>query len=201
VPYALRARDDLTAVILMTDGVSDSKFETEANLARPQAWDTLWDDLDHALALHERADSSEKRRLAWLDFWSQGNHDERTITIVYKDSTLTASDGQTVQIVGEVKASGGMKDVYLLPKKDYVVAFFRGEADNATRERLAVITTIYRERIFQQAGGDYWNGLFCWPTATLEHRGRIGVVAPFYDPDFLFKFGSQNNDMLAIKGE
>jgi serine/threonine protein kinase len=115
--------------------------------------------------------------------------------------TLTASDGTTVQFVDEVKASGAMKDVYFSPNKGYVVAFFRAAADDATRERLSVITTIYKERIFNQAGGAYWNDLFCWPTAVVEHRGRIGVVVPFYDKDFFFEFGSRNNDMLEIKGK
>ncbi|MCA1855591.1 kinase [Massilia oculi] len=114
--------------------------------------------------------------------------------------TLTAADGSTVRFIDEVRASGGMKDVYFSPDKAYVVAFFRGGADAAMRERLAMITTVYRERIFSQVGGDYWKNLFCWPTTTVEHRGRLGVVAPFYAPEFFFTHGSRNNDMLAIRG-
>jgi serine/threonine protein kinase len=114
--------------------------------------------------------------------------------------TVTAADGSKVQFIDEVKASGGMKDVYFSPNKDYVVAFFRGAADAATRERLSVITTTYRDRVFNQAGGDYWKNLFCWPTTMVEHDGRLGVVVPFYSPEFFFAHGSRNNDMLAIKG-
>lgn len=114
--------------------------------------------------------------------------------------TLTAADGSTVEFVDEIKASGGMKDVYFSPDKDYVVAFFRGPADAATRERLSVITTTYRDRVFNQAGGDYWKDLFCWPTTVVEHEGRLGVVVPFYAAAFFFAHGSRNDDMLAIKG-
>jgi serine/threonine protein kinase len=114
--------------------------------------------------------------------------------------TLTASDGSLVQFIDEMKASGGMKDVYFSPDKKYVVAFYRGPADAATRERINVISGTYRERIFNQAGGDYWRKLFCWPTSTVEYDGRIGVVVPFYDKEFFFEFGSRNNDMLNIKG-
>jgi hypothetical protein len=115
--------------------------------------------------------------------------------------TLTGADGSTVEFIDEIKASGGMKDIYFSPNKDYVVGFFRGDANNAaTRERVAMITGTYRERIFGQAGGDYWKKLFCWPTTTVEYEGRIGIVAPFYDADFFFAFGSRNNDMLGIKG-
>jgi len=113
---------------------------------------------------------------------------------------LTASDGTPVEFVDEIKASGGMKDVFFSPNKDYVVAFFRAQANDATRERVAVITGTYRERIFNQPGGEYWKKVFCWPTAMLEYQGRIGVVVPFYDSDFFFKFGARNDDMLGIRG-
>jgi hypothetical protein len=43
-----------------------------------------------------------------------------------------------------------------------------------------MITGQYRERIFNQQGGDYWRGLYCWPTATVEYQGKLGVVMPFY---------------------
>lgn len=38
--------------------------------------------------------------------------------------TLTATNGETIQFVNEIKAQGGMKDVMFSPNKDYVVAFF-----------------------------------------------------------------------------
>lgn len=117
-----------------------------------------------------------------------------------KTVTLTASDGSTVEFIDEIKASGGMKDVYFSPQRDYVVAFFRGAADAASRERVSVITSTYRDRVFNQAGGDYWKNLFCWPTKMVEHAGRLGVVVPFYDKAFFFEYGSRNNDMLGIKG-
>lgn len=114
--------------------------------------------------------------------------------------SVTAADGSTVEFIDEVKASGGMKDVYFSPDRQYVVAFFRGAADPALRERLAMITGPYRERIFSQPGGDYWKKLFCWPVKVLEHGGRIGIVAPFYEDDFFFRYGSRNDDMLGIRG-
>lgn len=115
--------------------------------------------------------------------------------------TLTASDGATVQFVDEIKASGAMKDVYFSPDKHYVVAFFRDKNDEQLKERLAMICGQYRERIFNQQGGDYWRKLYCWPSATVEYQGRIGIVAPFYQANFFFEYGSQKNDMLGIRGK
>lgn len=113
---------------------------------------------------------------------------------------LKTHDGKDVAFVDEVKGQGGMKDVYFSPTKDYVVAFFRDKQDAMAKERLIQIADTYRERIFSQEGGAYWKSLFCWPTAVVEHQGKLGVVAPFYNQNFFFTVGSRNGDTLGIKG-
>lgn len=72
---------DFTGFLLMTDGVSDPKFETEARLVELDAWDALWEDLQSAADL--AGPNPDIKLLEWLDFWSQGNHDDRTIAIIY----------------------------------------------------------------------------------------------------------------------
>jgi serine/threonine protein phosphatase PrpC len=80
---------DFTALILMTDGVTDPKFETDANLNRIDKWHALWDDLqgkNEENAKVDFADDNEQsadQLLKWLDFWSRGNHDDRTIAILF----------------------------------------------------------------------------------------------------------------------
>jgi serine/threonine protein kinase len=117
---------------------------------------------------------------------------------VVKCKTL---DGEDVEFVDEVIGSGAMKDVYFSPDKSYVVCFYKTKQDYQAKERLQMIAGKYREGIFNQAGGDYWQNLFCWPTAVLEHDGKLGIVAPAYPKHFFFKYGSKNNDMLGIKGK
>ena len=39
--------------------------------------------------------------------------------------TLTATDGSSVEFYDEIKASGGVKDVYFSTDGTYVVAFYR----------------------------------------------------------------------------
>ena len=97
---------------------------------------------------------------------------------------LTASDGKPVVFEDQIRASGGMKDVYFAPNEAYVVAFYRTPADAASRERLAAITGTYRERIFNQAGGDYWRTTYCWPVATVEYQGRLGGGGALYEAGF-----------------
>lgn len=114
---------------------------------------------------------------------------------------LIATDGAKVEFVDVMIGSGGMKDVYFSPDKSYVVAFFRDKQDNIGKDRLIKIVTVYRDRIYNQAGGEYWRDLFCWPYNIVEHNGRIGIVTPVYQSHYFFKNGSINNDFLGIKGQ
>ena len=75
--------NDFTAVVLMTDGVSDPKFETENNLKRADRWDAFWQDLTQAVDMQRDNPELEAQLLEWLSFWSPGNHDDRTIAIMF----------------------------------------------------------------------------------------------------------------------
>ena len=75
---------DFTALMLMTDGVSDPKFETDANLQNVEKWDALWKDLaENGVELTDDNEKSQEQLLEWLNFWDRGNHDDRTIAILY----------------------------------------------------------------------------------------------------------------------
>ncbi len=74
---------DFTALMLMTDGVSDPMFETDANLNKIDMWDALWKNITKDVELTDDNTESQYQLMKWLDFWSQGNHDDRTIAILY----------------------------------------------------------------------------------------------------------------------
>ena len=75
--------DDFTALILMSDGITDPKFETDGNLLRIEKWDELWNDLSREVDFSDDNEMSADQLLKWLDFWSPGNHDDRTIAILF----------------------------------------------------------------------------------------------------------------------
>ena len=101
--------------------------------------------------------------------------------------TLTASDGSSVEFWDEIKAQGGVKDVYFSTDKTYVVAFYRNPTTANDKARLENIVGIYRERIFTgNAEGDYWKSIFPWPTKMVEWKGMTGIAIPFYDKRFFF---------------
>jgi len=85
----LKVVEDFTALILMTDGVTDAKFQTDANLNKIEKWNELWEDLNGnnqdngKVGFEKPIEEAEQNLMTWLDFWSTGNHDDRTIAILY----------------------------------------------------------------------------------------------------------------------
>ena len=83
--------DDFTSLMLMTDGVSDPMFETANNLNDFEKWKEFWnkiktgfpEDEIGGVDLSDDNEESKNQLLKWLDFWSPGNHDDRTIAILY----------------------------------------------------------------------------------------------------------------------
>lgn len=74
---------DFTALVLMTDGITDPKFQTDKNLAQLDAWDEFWQDLSTNVDFNKNNENASKQLLEWMNFWSPGNHDDRTIAILY----------------------------------------------------------------------------------------------------------------------
>lgn len=75
--------EDFTALVLMTDGITDPKFETDGNLLRIEKWDDLWNDLSMEVNFDENNNEIDSQLLKWLDYWVPGNHDDRTIAILF----------------------------------------------------------------------------------------------------------------------
>jgi len=121
-----------------------------------------------------------------------------------KTVTVKTAEGKTYQFVDDGSPmQGGMKDVYFAPDKSYVVAFFRDKQDYNSKERLSNIVRLYRERIFNQEGGEYWKNLFCWPYDMFENNGKVGIIVPVYQKYFFFQIGynASANAIASIKGE
>jgi len=70
---------DLKAVILMTDGISDPRFETDNGLSDSAKWDALWAEI----SLHLASPEPDKSLAEWMNFFSPGHHDDRTIAVLW----------------------------------------------------------------------------------------------------------------------
>ena len=82
---------DFTALFLMSDGISDPMFETDKNLNDYSKWEEFYNNLKNGFPddeiggvdLTDDNEAAKDQLLGWLDFWSPGNHDDRTIAILY----------------------------------------------------------------------------------------------------------------------
>lgn len=86
--FGIQIVPDFDKLILMTDGIYDPKFVTENKLEDLTAWENFISDLDgnneESLKVDFSDDTEVKEQLlAWMDFWSKGNHDDRTLAIIY----------------------------------------------------------------------------------------------------------------------
>ena len=86
--FSINKFDDFDKLFLMTDGIYDPKFVTENKLENAQTWQAFLQDLngeneDKVKVDFEQDEEVEKQLLQWLDFWSKGNHDDRTLAIIY----------------------------------------------------------------------------------------------------------------------
>ena len=80
---------DFSYLILMTDGIYDPKFVVEVNLEKIEKWKEFLIDLEgnneEKIKVGLKHDNKKitEQLSAWMDFWSPGNHDDRTLAIVF----------------------------------------------------------------------------------------------------------------------
>ncbi|WP_054510396.1 PP2C family serine/threonine-protein phosphatase [Chryseobacterium sp. ERMR1:04] len=86
--FGINCVKDFSKLILMTDGIYDPKFVTENKLENLESWKSFFHDLDGnnedgMKVDFENDETIDQQLLEWTDFWSKGNHDDRTLAIIY----------------------------------------------------------------------------------------------------------------------
>lgn len=87
--FGFKLIEDFSYLILMTDGIYDPKFVVEANLEKLEKWKEFLADLegnnpDGTKVVFDKNNNEIANQLSsWMDFWSPGNHDDRTLVIVF----------------------------------------------------------------------------------------------------------------------
>ncbi len=87
--FNLEIIEDFSFLFLMTDGIYDAKFVVEANLKKNEKWLDFLEDLDgknedNTKVNFDLNNENIKNELdKWMDFWSVGNHDDRTLAIIF----------------------------------------------------------------------------------------------------------------------
>ena len=81
--------DDFSYFFLMSDGIYDPKFVVESSLPDIKKWKAFLSDLDGKNEDGAKVELSidnkdiKEQFSVWMDFWSIGNHDDRTLAIVF----------------------------------------------------------------------------------------------------------------------
>lgn len=86
--FGINCFPDFSKLILMTDGIYDPKFVVESKLENLESWKDFLRDLNGENEEHKKVDFLEDQNIEvqlsdWMDFWSKGNHDDRTLAVIY----------------------------------------------------------------------------------------------------------------------
>jgi serine/threonine protein phosphatase PrpC len=87
--FGFKLIEDFSYLVLMTDGIYDPKFSVEANLEKIDEWKDFFSDLKGSnpdrVTVEFKGDNPEieKQLMSWMDFWSPGNHDDRTLAVIF----------------------------------------------------------------------------------------------------------------------
>jgi serine/threonine protein phosphatase PrpC len=87
--FGFKLLPDFSYLIMMSDGIYDPKFVVEANLPNIKKWEEFLADLNGKnedgmkVELNVSNNNIEEQFSKWMDFWSVGNHDDRTLAIVF----------------------------------------------------------------------------------------------------------------------
>lgn len=87
--FGFKLIEDFSYLMLMTDGIYDPKFVVESNLEDIKKWQEFLLDLngknEDGAKVDLDPDNPEitSQFSTWMDFWSPGNHDDRTLAIVF----------------------------------------------------------------------------------------------------------------------
>ncbi|HVF82538.1 MAG TPA: PP2C family serine/threonine-protein phosphatase [Flavisolibacter sp.] len=87
--FGFKLTDDFSYLMMMSDGIYDPKFVVESALPDIKKWKEFLADLggknEDGVRVELSGDNKDivEQFSTWMDFWSVGNHDDRTLAIVF----------------------------------------------------------------------------------------------------------------------
>lgn len=135
-------------LFVMTDGVSDPKFKNDAALGQSEPWAALWAELQEPLSQENPAQALE----AWLDFWSVGEHDDRTLAMFIpstdfaeKTEKLTVCEKGESETQAEESAIKTEKAVTLSKESDVEPVATQQVVENSEENEKSLVVTLQTE--------------------------------------------------------
>jgi hypothetical protein len=87
--FGFKLVEDFGFLVMMSDGIYDPKFVVESSLADVKKWQAFLADLGGknedgvSVVLDKNNPEIVEQFSKWMDFWSPGNHDDRTLAILF----------------------------------------------------------------------------------------------------------------------
>jgi len=87
--FGFKLVEEFSYLMLMSDGIYDPKFVVESNLPEIKNWQAFLKDIggsnEDGIKVELSADNKDitTQFSSWMDFWSIGNHDDRTLAIIF----------------------------------------------------------------------------------------------------------------------
>jgi len=75
--------EDFSAIFLMTNGISDPKFENEDDLRCFELWNRFWNDISSQVNFSDNIKDVGVQLLKWIEFWTPGKNDDRTLAMIF----------------------------------------------------------------------------------------------------------------------
>jgi len=72
---------DFKGLLLVTDGISDPRFDSDEALADPASWDLLWNEILAVISPSTNLEEASSALVDWMGFHSPGHHDDRTLIL------------------------------------------------------------------------------------------------------------------------
>lgn len=94
---SVKVFESLDALILATDGITDPKFSSDNDMHDADSWWTFFAELAPALAAPVD-DAGRDPLQAYLSFFIERHHDDRTLAVLYRDAGLPAQDDLEVSV-------------------------------------------------------------------------------------------------------
>ena len=87
--------NDIDAVLVMTDGISDPIFETEVGLGQHPLWTKMYQEIE---PLFHQPDA-DVALLEWMHFFKPGHHDDRTMAVLWnKKASVYQLDQDSTEV-------------------------------------------------------------------------------------------------------
>jgi hypothetical protein len=74
--------EEFTALLAMSDGISDVFLGTDNKFFDGEEWQQLWNKLTEELTIDRKNEDLAGQMVDWLNFWAESEHDDRTLALL-----------------------------------------------------------------------------------------------------------------------